>query len=448
MAALPLFAILAALAAPPTPPRPAARPAAKHVKAAPRAGAKARKKAKKTRPFVRVTPVSPDELPFLDLAANHIENPQALTPFFHAATEPAGARVHVFHVGDSHVANDVFPNQVRARLQGLFGNGGRGLVFPRRLLNLDEAGAGEDYPSAPALRASGGVEFNPGVAPGAPALRVRLSGRDGVDVRATSLGLFLHDRLGVPVIDRCGESDCVPAFHMAHAVTGPVLFSRETFADPTSDVTLRCTGESAEPHCPQVYALDFEAGPGGVVYHTIGTVGAQFKHYRANPYFLALVRELKPALVILSLGTNDAYGSGFSPPGLRAQLAAVVADLRGAGAATILLTTPPDTFVPAGRRRRQRVPNPRARPARDVIVTYAREAGLAYWDFYSVMGGAGAMKRWYAAGIAHPDLVHFTTQGYRLQGHLLAQALQAAYLAAGGAISQADAPRGRDPAPN
>jgi lysophospholipase L1-like esterase len=39
------------------------------------------------------------------------------------------------------------------------------------------------------------------------------------------------------------------------------------------------------------------------------------------------------------------------------------------------------------------------------------------------MGGKGSMRQWVAAGLAQPDYVHFTQDGYRLLGGALYEEL-------------------------
>ncbi len=64
---------------------------------------------------------------------------------------------------------------------------------------------------------------------------------------------------------------------------------------------------------------------------------------------------------------------------------------------------------------------------RRLIVDYAEANGLAWWDLHEVMGGVGSMERWYEDELAREDRIHFTAEGYRLQGELLVAALLRAY---------------------
>jgi hypothetical protein len=53
----------------------------------------------------------------------------------------------------------------------------------------------------------------------------------------------------------------------------------------------------------------------------------------------------------------------------------------------------------------------------DTIIDAQKRACLendcAFWDTRQRMGGAGSMKEWVRAGLAHTDYIHFTPAGYQ-----------------------------------
>ncbi|MBO4755960.1 MAG: hypothetical protein J5519_04285, partial [Bacteroidales bacterium] len=57
----------------------------------------------------------------------------------------------------------------------------------------------------------------------------------------------------------------------------------------------------------------------------------------------------------------------------------------------------------------------------------AREYKAVFWDWYGIMGGMGSMAAWQQAGLAQSDKIHFTTEGYRLLGDMLFEALMDYY---------------------
>ena len=61
------------------------------------------------------------------------------------------------------------------------------------------------------------------------------------------------------------------------------------------------------------------------------------------------------------------------------------------------------------------------------IYKIAEKRNCAVWDLYEVMGGFTSMKLWLKAGLATNDKIHFSTNGYTLQGDLLFNAFLSAY---------------------
>ncbi len=59
---------------------------------------------------------------------------------------------------------------------------------------------------------------------------------------------------------------------------------------------------------------------------------------------------------------------------------------------------------------------------------FAREHGIAIWDMYDIVGGKQrACLNWNAAKMYQRDKIHFTHEGYTLQGLLLHEAFIKAY---------------------
>lgn len=61
----------------------------------------------------------------------------------------------------------------------------------------------------------------------------------------------------------------------------------------------------------------------------------------------------------------------------------------------------------------------------DSLKTRCLAEGVAYWDTFNMMGGAGSMKEWvkHSPPLAGPDHIHFTTRGAAEVGNALARSL-------------------------
>ena len=170
-------------------------------------------------------------------------------------------------------------------------------------------------------------------------------------------------------------------------------------------------------------------------FNAIGNNGACFSSYLNIPDFAELTRVFTPSLIILSMGTNEAFGSD-SDEQIYCSIDTLVQHLRKVHpSAKFLLTTPMECHkkVTRATRRRRRgryrkttafVTNRRVAEVRNVILRYGRDHKLPVWDLYVIAGGEGASAKWIADGLMNPrDHVHCLKSGYELRGALLSDAL-------------------------
>ncbi len=84
---------------------------------------------------VAIDSLEADDFPLV-LPENSIQNPVAMSVFFQKLMQLEKLRsgkINIVHIGDSHIQADLMTNKVRKNLQKIFGNGGRGLIFPHNL---------------------------------------------------------------------------------------------------------------------------------------------------------------------------------------------------------------------------------------------------------------------------------------------------------------------------
>ena len=66
---------------------------------------------------------------------------------------------------------------------------------------------------------------------------------------------------------------------------------------------------------------------------------------------------------------------------------------------------------------------PKLEAVNNAIRRVSTKMRLPYWDLFHVMGGDASLEQWEGNKLVQNDRLHFTTEGYRLQGNLLAYAL-------------------------
>ena len=195
-----------------------------------------------------------------------------------------------------------------------------------------------------------------------------------------------------------------------------------------------------------VYGASLSGDRPGLFYHTIGNNGATYETYNRIGNVGAGIAPLNPSLVIISLGTNEAFGKLDQAAFVRS-IDRLVSNIRSANPkALIMLTTPMECHRSVtttrkvkvrskgknGRKGRLRTVNRTSRsytvnnniaPLRTTILDYARRNSLPVWDWYEVAGGKGASTQWISNNLFAGDRVHHTTRGYNIEGRLLYDAL-------------------------
>lgn len=172
--------------------------------------------------------------------------------------------------------------------------------------------------------------------------------------------------------------------------------------------------------------LAHETGRAGIVYHILGVNGATCATFSTDERVQMIV-DLKPDLVIVSFGTNEAHGKRYSSSEHLWQMQSLIDRLRNkCPDVAFLITTPPGAYIRSGRR--GRVINPLTPSVVKTQQEFAETNYLAFWDMYHIVGGENrACRNWLAADMYQRDRIHFTVAGYTLQGLLLHEALIKAY---------------------
>ncbi|HVI45487.1 MAG TPA: GDSL-type esterase/lipase family protein [Chitinophaga sp.] len=377
-------------------------------------------------------------------AVNTIQQDTALYRVFNRLSEADSNVVSILHLGDSHVQAGYFPFATGALLQQRFGSAGRGFVFP---YNVAGTNGPEDYrwSSTVPWRSERLVDrYKPPVlGPGAIAINTMASaptlafnGKDGTEMDNNFRKVQLFYDAGI-------ENSSVICSDAAITVTPTPFSGSPTLSMATLDFQqtnqsfqVRWEGKGSGPF--RFYGAIMRNGRNGVLYHSVGINGAMYQHYNdLSNILLAQMTVLQPQLVIISLGTNEAY-SRFDPLQFRDEIDKMVELIRRQQpGASILLTTPPDcmravrhaTRKKIGKRKYKTIyttayyPNPYIAMVTQQIMGYARQHGIACWNFNAVNKAESGR---FAGGWAG-DHIHFSTRGYQLQGQLLYEALQQSY---------------------
>lgn len=369
-----------------------------------------------------VVSVAYDDYPFLNPQANRISlngaDWSALINKFAASEEHV---VNIVHIGDSHIQADMSTSVVRRLLQEDFGSEGRGLIVPLRL-------AGTNEPSDYAIRTDAKVKSEKllrypwdgrmgftGVCltPEAKTFSVTVSAKEPFErIRV----FYSGDPLNVESVDYRDDN-----LVFATSENGSALEIGLPF--PCEEITIELSTLGAV----SIYGLELSGDIIGVAYHAIGINGATCESYNRVDDFGAQISVLDPDLIIISLGTNEAFGR-FDQTEFKAQLGRLVNGLKSENpSASLLLVTPAECQrrIRRGRKRRSvsYTVNKNIASVSEAIRSFGEANSIAVYDWLEAAGGEGASSHWLKASLLSRDRVHCSRLGYELSGKMLYDAL-------------------------
>jgi lysophospholipase L1-like esterase len=369
-------------------------------------------------------------------------------------------RLSIVHIGGSHIQADIYPDRIRSRLQTFQpgSNAGRGLIFPYSVArtnnpsNYRVAYTGK-WTSCRNSRQAGdcplgltgisvttfdtsstiSISFPEGNAVSYDFDRVRIFFLDDSISYACSIhtenaagtvvrnerGLSEEPGMSAAEGDQPVNGDSTGAGIPDGKGPGALTWNLEDYADRL-EISLMRTSPYQQRFT--LFGISLETDDPGLVYHSIGVNGAKVPSFLACQLLPEQLAALSPDMVILSLGTNDAYTRYFNPAAYKWSYDSLICRIRDAAPqAAILLTVPNDSYL------YRKYINPNTALVREVIMELAAEHNCGVWDFYTVMGGLNSIVVWQRFGLAKRDRIHFTEKGYLLMGDLFFNAFLKTY---------------------
>lgn len=332
------------------------------------------------------------------------------------ATEESVLRI--VHIGDSHIQADFATGRTRKLFQQKFGSAGRGLVVPLKLAGTNEP---RDYTitSSSAFKNEKLIRY-PWSAP---------MGFTGISLLPESnefdFSLSAQEPFERIYIYYSGSalnvnSVCYQDSRLVYGVYDSPGCVEIGLPFPCEEVKINLSsfGDVA------VHGMELVSDIIGVVYHAIGINGATFGCYNRVDGFGRSIAALEPHLIILSLGTNEAFGKLDSAEFL-SNVKDLVSDLvENNPGACLLLTTPAECQRRVGRRRRSSFKvNDNVALVSSLLREYAVNNHIALYDWYEAAGGEGASAKWISAGLFSRDRIHYSMNGYDVVGQKLFDAI-------------------------
>ncbi|MCX8112778.1 MAG: LysM peptidoglycan-binding domain-containing protein [Bacteroidia bacterium] len=364
--------------------------------------------------------------PFLKLHLNTITLAAHLIPLWEKL-KTNDRKVRILHIGDSHIQGDVQGREIRQRLYKVWGAGGRGYVFPYHAAGTSSA---YDYISLSEGQwlSARSVQPQPilplgvtGIAMGTydPTARWEIRWNPAYyPVAPPGARLYLLTRTlrsGIRCTLRVNETPTP----MVRELPGGYALTEFDIPEPLTALKGSWGWDSNDSlGYAELQGIFIEEGQKGLTWYSMGIAGARLSDWATLPLLKESLRQLRPDLIIMDLGTNDLYPTQATLTAFRQAVEAAIDTIRSAlPNVCILFTTPQDFY-------RSMRPLPLLEQASRLVRWIASQKGVAVWDGYTILG---SIREWRLAGLAAPDMVHLTAAGYALKGQLLASAFLTAY---------------------
>lgn len=368
--------------------------------------------------------------PFINLKENIICNQKELYPFIDKLFQLENTHkgnVTILHIGDSHIQADFFSGKIREFFQVNYGNAGRGLVFPYKAANSNDAYditsmASDHWQNKRIIQTE-----NP--------IPIGISG-----FTLSSNKTFSEIQIGINSKRLKYEFNCIKIFHdkfensfdfvlldknrhkigyiNASDIEANPFVSTLRLDKMHQSLILQTIKTNETQQGTNFYGIIFENNYPGVLYHTIAANGAFVHHYLEAKYFKEQVKAINADLIIISLGTNESLNPPFIGKHFKMQLEQFTKILKETNPnASIIFTTPPDSY------QKKKFKNKTTQLVQESIIDYCKQNNYAYWDLYTIMGAFASFDKWEQNGLAQSDKIHYTAKGYYIQADLFIKSL-------------------------
>lgn len=333
----------------------------------------------------------------------------------------------VAHIGGSHVQAGFWGDRLTTHFSSLREAEGGGIfAFPHKIVKTNSPPYYKTFSDGNWLRCRSAIQ------------REECEELGIAQVSATTNDSFCTFGIKIDSTHNLRRFNSIKVFHNFNSsfrfvVAGKMIAARRdfpgggytefTFESPVDSVNFAMARlDTVQKHFI-LYGFDVRntANP-GVYYAALGANGASTQSVLRCRRFAQQLAVLKPDIVILSLGVNDAQAAGFNSDQFIANYDTLVAWIKSASpSAAILFTTITDNYV------RRRKPNKQSNTVEYCIQKLMHKHNAAMWDMYGVMGGYKSILKWQKAGYARRDRVHFSAKGYYLFADLMFEALMRSY---------------------
>jgi len=329
-------------------------------------------------------------------------------------------QVNIVQIGGSHIQADIMSGEMRKRFQSFQGdqNAGRGFVFPYRLAHtntpygyhFERGGNWSTCRNVQKKRICtlGMAGISAYTEDSAASLAVCFEPENDIKYHFNRIKIY-HDIL--PTSFEIQLDSGVVASQYTDTAAGFTEFQLKDYIDSLGMKFLKT--DSLQTGF-QLYGMTLETDEPGVIFHNLGINGAATASFLRCSLLSQQLATIKPDLVILGLGINDAYGKNFSQREYENNYDQLVKEIRKANPdVSIIYTTNNDSYI------RRHYLNRNGIKVQESMKRLAKNQNAGLWDMFEIMGGLNSIVVWQRYGLAKKDRIHFTRAGYILMGDLI-----------------------------
>jgi hypothetical protein len=361
---------------------------------------------------------------------------KALDGFFRALSRTArkevGAITRIAHFGDSIIVSDYVSGTLRRKLQATFGDAGHGFVlianawpsyFHNDVTRYATAGFNVSRIVGPyaadGLYGLGGVSFN---MPPNVLSRVGTAESGDFGRRVSSFSLYYLEQPQGGTLELSVDG----AAPTELSTTGASVKSKvHTLRVPDGAHQLSLQTKRGTS---RLFGLVLERDGPGVVLDALGIQGARirFMDKQDDQHWAEQLALRSPNLLVYEFGANES-ADGFLYPMVdyhRTMRDVLEQGKRALPEASCLVIGAMDRAAKVG----DEIVSLRVMP--DLLANQKRaalDAGCAFFDTWTAMGGARSMPRWVRKGLGQADLTHPTAVGAEIIGTWIYRALMQSY---------------------
>ncbi len=300
----------------------------------------------------------------------------------------------------------------RYQLQKMYGNAGRGLIFP---YSLAKTNGPKDFFFSSNISWTSSWIIKP---------NNQSIGLTGISIKGNSPSGYIkwttgNDTLNYPISD--GKmlfeiQNCQSCSVQANGRIKSYL-NQDILIDTLNFSILHDTSSISFEGCTFTLLDLFEQSKkSGVLYHSTGVAGATFKNYNNNPHFESGLKLISPDMVVVSLGTNESVKK-WDATAFENDIRIFVERIKtNYPSSKIVLVLPNENYLKING---TYIYNSRIDSVHFVLLKVAKDLNLLTYDQQEAMGGRGCMLQWYKQGLVNEDHIHFLRKGYQKQGLLL-----------------------------